>query len=65
LYYVSSHLVVSATVVTGAVALFAVKHLGLLGPLYVVFRRKSRVAAVPQDQNDRDVEANVSTTARG
>jgi hypothetical protein len=55
LYYISLHLVVSATVVTGVAVLFAVKHLGLLGPLYAVFRRKMRVTAVPQDQDDRDV----------
>lgn len=40
LYYVSSHVMLSAAVLSGAVILLVVKHVGLLGPLYALFRRR-------------------------
>jgi hypothetical protein len=42
LYYISSHMALSAAVVSGVIILVVIKHLGLLGPLYVLFRRRSR-----------------------
>ncbi len=42
LYYVWSHTAVSAAVLSGVVVLVVIKHLGLLGPLYALFRRRSR-----------------------
>ena len=40
LYYVSSHLVFSAAVVSGLIAVVAIKHLGLLGSLHAFVRRR-------------------------
>ena len=40
LYYVSSHVMLSAAVLSGAIVLLVLKHLGLLGPLYARFRRR-------------------------
>lgn len=40
LYYVSSHMVLSAAVLSGVILLLLLKHVGLLGPLYVLFRRR-------------------------
>ena len=42
LYYVSSHTALSAAIVSGVIVLVVVKHLGLLGPLYALFRHRSR-----------------------
>ena len=42
LYYVSSHTALSAAIVSGVLLLVVVKHLRLLGPLYALFRRRSR-----------------------
>ena len=42
LYYVSAHTALSATVVSGVIILVLLKHLGLLGPLYAVLRRRFR-----------------------
>jgi hypothetical protein len=42
LYYVSSHTALSAAVLSGVTILVVIKHLGLLGPLYALFRRRSR-----------------------
>jgi uncharacterized membrane protein (GlpM family) len=42
LYYVLSHARVSAAVVSGVIILVLIKHLGLLGPVYAWFRRRSR-----------------------
>ena len=42
LYYVVSHKVLSAAVASGVIVLVVVKHLGLLGPLYALLRRRSR-----------------------
>jgi hypothetical protein len=42
LYYVLSHTGLSAAVVSGVIVLIVIKHLGLLGPLYALFRRRSR-----------------------
>ena len=42
LYYISSYMALSAAVVSGVIILVVIKHLGLLGPLYVLFRRRSR-----------------------
>jgi hypothetical protein len=41
LYYISSHIVLSAGVVFGVIVLITAKHLGLLGPLYAVLRGRS------------------------
>ena len=42
LRYVLTHAAVSAAVVSGVVVLVVIKHLGLLGSLFALFRRKSR-----------------------
>jgi hypothetical protein len=42
LYYVWSHMALSAAAVSGVIILIVIKHLGLLGPLYARFRRGSR-----------------------
>ena len=39
LYQVSSHLKLTAAVLAAIVVLLVVKHVGLLGPLYALFRR--------------------------
>ena len=41
LYNVWSHTALSAAVVLGVIILVVIKHLGLLGPLYALFRRRS------------------------
>ena len=41
-YYVSSHLALSSAVIAGMVVLVVVKHLGLLGPLYAIWRKAWR-----------------------
>jgi membrane protein YdbS with pleckstrin-like domain len=40
LYYASSHVMLSAAVLSGAIILLVIKHVGLLGPLYALFRRR-------------------------
>ncbi len=40
LYYVSSHVMLSAAVLSGAIILLVIKHVGLLGPVYALFRRR-------------------------
>jgi hypothetical protein len=40
LYYVSSHLVFSAVVVSGLIGVVVIKHLGLFGSLYALVRRR-------------------------
>ncbi|MGI8519142.1 MAG: hypothetical protein ACR2MC_00795 [Actinomycetota bacterium] len=40
LYYVSSHVVLSATVLSGVIILLVINHVGLLGPLYALLRRR-------------------------
>jgi hypothetical protein len=42
LYYVFSHSRTSVAVVSGVIILIAIKHLDLLGPLFALFRRRSR-----------------------
>lgn len=39
LYYVSSHLALSAAAITAVTGLVVVKHVGLLGPLYAAVRK--------------------------
>lgn len=39
LYYASSHMALSAGIVTGIVLIAVIKHLGLLGPAFALFRR--------------------------
>jgi hypothetical protein len=39
LYYVVAHMSLSVAAVSGVVILIVIKHLGLLGPLYALFRR--------------------------
>lgn len=40
LYYVSSQVLLSAAVLSGAIILLVIKHVGLFGPLYALFRRR-------------------------
>jgi hypothetical protein len=42
LYYALSHTALSAAVLSGVIALIVIKHVGLLGPLYALFRRRPR-----------------------
>jgi hypothetical protein len=42
LYYASSHFGLSAGLVAGVILLIVIKHLGLLGPAYALFRRRWR-----------------------
>lgn len=42
LYYGLSLAALSAAMVTGVIVLIVIKHLGLLGPLYDLFRRRPR-----------------------
>ncbi len=43
MYYVSSHVMLSTAVLSGAVILLVIKHLGLLGPVSALSRwRRSR-----------------------
>ena len=42
LYYFSSHMALSAAVVSGVIILVVIKHLGLLAPAYALFRRRAR-----------------------
>jgi hypothetical protein len=42
LYYVSSHMALSAAAIAGVIALVVVKHLGLFGPLYALVRKALR-----------------------
>lgn len=41
-YYILRHTILSAAVVSGVIILVVITHLGLLSPLYVLFRRRSR-----------------------
>ncbi len=41
-YYVWSHADLSAPIVLGVISLVVIKHLGLLGPLYALLRRRFR-----------------------
>jgi hypothetical protein len=45
LYYVSSHLALSAAAISGLIILLVIKHLGLLSPLHAALRRRSRRGA--------------------
>jgi hypothetical protein len=40
LYYGFSHVIPSAAVLSGAIILLVIKHVGLLGPVYAWFRRR-------------------------
>ena len=40
LYFAWSHVALSAAAMTGVVTLVVLKHLGLLSPLYAMFRRR-------------------------
>lgn len=42
LYFVSSHTTLSAAVLSSVIILVVIKHLGLLGALFALFRRRSR-----------------------
>ena len=39
LYYASSHMALSAGIIAASVVLIAIKHLGLLGSVFALFRR--------------------------
>ena len=41
-YYILRHRTLSAALVSGAIILVVINHVGLLGPLYALFRRRSR-----------------------
>ena len=53
LYYFASHVTLSAAVVSGAIILMVIKHLGLLGPVDALFRRRARCNASLDDQETR------------
>jgi hypothetical protein len=40
LYYAASEVTVSAGVLLGLIVLLVIKHLGVLGPVYALFRRR-------------------------
>jgi hypothetical protein len=42
LYYFASHVALSAAIVSGVIILVVIKHLGLMGPVYALFRRYCR-----------------------
>jgi membrane protein YdbS with pleckstrin-like domain len=42
MYYVLSHTAMSAAVLSGVIVLIAIKHVGLLGPLYALLSRRPR-----------------------
>jgi membrane protein YdbS with pleckstrin-like domain len=42
LYYVVSRMSLSVAAVSGVIVLIVIKHLGLLSPLYALFRRRHR-----------------------
>jgi hypothetical protein len=42
LYYASSHLALSTTIASGLMLLVVIRHLGGLGPLYALLRRRFR-----------------------
>ena len=42
LHYILHHQALSAAVVSGAIILVVIKHLGLLGSSFALFRRRSR-----------------------
>jgi hypothetical protein len=42
LYFASSHIVLPAALLTGAIVVLVVRHLGLLRPLFERFRRRQR-----------------------
>jgi hypothetical protein len=41
LYYVSSHIALSASLILGTIVLLMIKHVGLLWPLHALFRHRS------------------------
>ena len=53
LYYFSSHVALSAAVVSGVIILVVIKHLGVLGSTYALFRRRARRNAPLDDQETR------------
>jgi membrane protein YdbS with pleckstrin-like domain len=42
LYFVSAHTALSASVISGAIVILVLKHLGLFAPLYALVRRRFR-----------------------
>jgi hypothetical protein len=42
LFYIRAHKILSGTVIASVAGLVLVKHLGLLGPLFASFRRRTR-----------------------
>jgi hypothetical protein len=50
LYYFASHVTLSAAVASGVITLVVIKHLGLLGPVYALFRRAKRNAPLDGEQ---------------
>lgn len=49
LYFVSSHVALSATGLSAGIILVLIKHVGLLGPLYAFFRRRRRARPLAQN----------------
>ena len=58
LYYFSSHVALSAAVASGVIILVVIKHLGLLGPVYALFRRRARRKAPLDDQETSQRDLN-------
>ena len=57
LYYFSSHVALSAAVVSGLIILVAIKHVGVLGFVHALFRRARRKAP-PDDQETSQRDLN-------
>ena len=53
LYYFASHVTLTAAVVSGAVILLVIKHLGMFGSVYALFRWRARRNASLDDQETR------------
>ncbi len=49
LYYFSSHVALSAAVMSAVIILVVIKHLGLLGSVYALLRRRPRRSAPLDD----------------
>ena len=55
LYYFASHVTLSAAVVSGAIVLVVIKHLGVLGSVYALFWQRTRRHARPDDHETRQL----------
>jgi len=48
-YYLSSHVALTAAAASGVIVLLVIKHLGLVGPVYALFRRARRNAPLDRE----------------